>query len=394
MGVTSAKGFTAGTAASGSRKSGADDVVVIASDRPCAVAGVFTTNQMAAPPIAQAKEAIADGALRAVVVNAGNANACTGPRGLEDAFAMAVATAAALGIDPDAVAAASTGVIGVPLDTESLLPAIERAAGSLGDDGEAAARAIMTTDTVPKQALATVDVDGIAYTIGGVAKGAGMIRPDMATMLCFVTTDAPLDAAACAAALDAGMEGSFGRITVDGDTSTNDCCLLLANGAGGGGPIGCSDPAFSRVAAAVADVLATLAEAVVRDGEGATKFVEVTVGGAETEAAAHEAAMAIADSLLVKCALFGQDANWGRVVSAAGASSARLDPTAVSVRFAGILVADGGTAVPFDEDEASAALAARDLTIECDLGVGTASATVWTCDLSYDYVRINGDYRT
>lgn len=395
MSVTAATGFLAGAAATGKRKTGADDVCVILSETPAAAAGVFTTNQMAAPCITQAKEALGDGVLGAIVVNAGNANACTGVRGLDDAWAMADRAAQALGLAAGDVAVASTGVIGVPLDMEAFLPAIDRAAAATEPaGGSAAAAAIMTTDTFAKEAVAQVDVDGVTYTVGGMAKGAGMIRPDMATMLAFVTTDAPLTAAACHAALAKATKASFNRITVDGETSTNDCCILLANGAAGGAPIEPHSTGFEPVAQAIALVAAELARAIVRDGEGATKFVEISVVGAATDLDAEAAAMAVANSLLFKCAIFGKDANWGRVVSAVGASRAKVDPETIAVRFAGIQVASAGTAVPFDESAASEALDADEIAVEIDLGLGTSAATVWTCDLSYEYVRVNADYRS
>ena len=394
MSVLAPKGFLAGTSPSGIRVSGREDVCVLYSEMPAVAGAVFTRNQMAAPPITQAREAVADASLRAVVVNAGNANACTGASGLEDAHAMAAETASVLGVEPGEVAVASTGVIGVPLDMGLLTPAIKKAAGSLHATGEAAASSIMTTDTFAKMAEVLFEVGDVEYVVGGMAKGAGMIRPDLATMLCFVTTDARLTPAACEAALGAAVKGSFNRISIDGETSTNDMCLLMANGAAGGDLIDVDSPGFDAIAGAIADVCWSLARAIVRDGEGATKFVEITVRGAVNDEEAEAAAMAVADSMLFKCAIFGEDANWGRVVSAVGASRARIDPGAIAVTFAGIEVAKDGVAITFDEAEAAEALAADEITVGVDLGVGDGMATVWTCDLSYDYVRINADYRT
>jgi glutamate N-acetyltransferase/amino-acid N-acetyltransferase len=277
----------------------------------------------------------------------------------------------------------------------SLLPAVAEAAGSVGGgDGTDAASAIMTTDTVAKEAVAQVALGDTVYTVGGMAKGAGMISPEMATMLAFITTDAPLSAKACAAALTDANEGSFARITVDGETSTNDCVLLMASGAAGGGPIEPHAEGFQEVAEAVGLVARELAQAVVRDGEGATTFVEIRVGGAASDDDAKTAAMAVADSLLFKCAVYGRDANWGRVVSAVGASRAKVDPERIGVRFAGIEVAEHGRAVPFDEDEAATALSRDEVAVEIDLGLGEGNALVWTCDLSLEYVRINADYRS
>lgn len=393
MSVTAPKGFLAGTAATGLRKSGQDDVCVIFSEDPCSAAGVFTRNQMAAAPIKQAKEALAGGALRAVVANSGNANACTGARGLTDARAMAAAAAEALGIGRDEVAVASTGVIGVPLDIDALLPGIASAAASLRPDaGEEAARAIMTTDTFPKTSTERFEVDGASYTVGAIAKGAGMIRPDMATMLAFVTTDAPLTAQQCKRILRRATDASFNRITVDGQTSTNDCVILMANGRAGGrlGDERIEEGASEAVEAVCRD----LSLQIVRDGEGATKLIEVTVEGAADDDDARAAAMAVADSLLFKCAMFGEDANWGRVVSAVGASSVRVDPDSISVSFAGIPVARDGAAVAFSEEEAAAALAQDEVKVVVDLGIGDGSSTVWTCDISFEYVRVNSAYRT
>jgi glutamate N-acetyltransferase/amino-acid N-acetyltransferase len=388
-------GFLAGTASTGKRRSRGDDVCVLLSETTAATAGIFTRNQMAAPPIAQAKAAMADGELRAVVVNAGNANACTGVQGAADAASMAECAAGVLGVPVGDVAVASTGVIGVPLDRDTLLPAVASAAKQASHDGGGgAAKAIMTTDTFSKEAVAVCEAAGTSYTVGGMAKGAGMIRPDMATMLCFVTTDAPLDAPACRAILADTANESFDRITVDGETSTNDCVILMANGAAGGDPIGVDHPALDVVRDAVAAVMTDLARQIVRDGEGATTFIEIFVSGAASDDEAHEAAMAVADSLLFKCAVFGRDPNWGRVVRAVGASSARVDPETIAVSFAGVEVASGGMAVPFDEEEAVDALDADEIVVAVDLGIGDGEAVVWTCDLSFDYVRINAEYRT
>jgi glutamate N-acetyltransferase / amino-acid N-acetyltransferase len=396
-GVLAPAGFRAGAVAAGIKRSGAHDVCVIDAGSAVPAAAVFTRNTMAAPPVAVSRDAHADGRLRAWVVNAGNANACTGEPGHADAVAMAGATAAALGCEPADIGVASTGVIGVPLPMEKVRAGIEAAISALGDSvahAEAAAAAIMTTDTFAKQAACTVTVDGVVYTVGGMAKGSGMIHPDMATMLAFVTTDAPLSPGACASVLGAAADTTFNRITVDGDTSTNDTCALMASGAAATGPIGPDHPHLPAVAAAVTRVCADLARLIVRDGEGATKLVEVTVQGAASEADAEAAARAIAVSPLVKTALFGADANWGRVAMAIGNSGAVLDPARVEIVFAGITTCKGGTAVAFSEEAAAEALARDEIEVVVDLHLGSATATVLTCDLTYEYVRINGDYRT
>ncbi len=394
-GIVAPRGFLAAGVCAGIKKSGKRDLCLLVSESRAACAAVYTVNQMAAPPISVCRENLADGVARAVVINSGNANACTGAPGMAAARAMAEETARLLEVDAADVAVASTGVIGVQLPLSETIAGIAEAVEALDNaTGDAAAEAIMTTDTFPKQTAVLVECEDRAYTVGGMAKGSGMIRPDMATMLAFLTTDAPLTSEACDAALSGAVGLSFNRITVDGETSTNDMCLLLANGAAGGAPISPDDPRFPPIAEAVRVVCAELARMIVRDGEGATKFIEITVNGATSDSDAELAAMAVADSLLFKCAVFGGDANWGRVVSAVGASRAKIDPDAIEVEFAGVLTCRNGTAVSFDEDEASAALSADEIEVVIDLHVGDGTATVWTCDMSYDYVRINADYRT
>ncbi len=392
-GVVAPKGFLAAGVPAGLKRSGNRDLCLLVSQRPAECSAVYTTNAMAAAPIGVTREHLADGRTRAVVINAGNANACTGAAGANDARAMAAATASALALEAHDVGVASTGVIGVPLPMEKILAGIAAAANELDNaSGDAAAEAIMTTDTFSKQLAVRVSVNGREYTVGGMAKGSGMIRPDMATMLAFLTTDAPLSAAACRAVLTPAVSASFHRITVDGETSTNDMCMLIANGAAGGDALGPDDPGFVELAGAITHVCEELARMIARDGEGATKLVTVTVTGAAFEEDAWRAAMAIAESPLVKCAVFGSDPNWGRVISALGASGAHLDPCGVSVSLAGFVTARGGTRVDFDEAAAAAALDADEVEIDVDLGVGDARASVWTCDLTYDYVRINAEY--
>ncbi|TDB39128.1 MAG: bifunctional glutamate N-acetyltransferase/amino-acid acetyltransferase ArgJ [Actinobacteria bacterium] len=379
----------------GIKKSGRKDVALVVVSTPSPAAAVFTTSSMAAPPVVVSRDHVSDGRLRAVVVNAGNANACTGDLGMHDARAMAVATAGALGCDARDVLVASTGVIGVPLPMDLILSGIADAAEELDlVAGESAAEAIMTTDTFVKTTGVAFEVDGITYTVGGMAKGSGMIQPNMATMLAFITTDAPLSSASCDAALRLAVARTFNRITVDSDTSTNDMCVLIASGAAGGDTIDPGALGFAVVAHAIEHVCGELARMVVRDGEGATKLISVVVTGAASERDAEAAAFAIANSPLVKTAIFGADANWGRVAMAIGKSAATVDPALVRITFAGILTCEGGTAVPFSEDDAAAALAEDEVDIVVDLGVGDATATVWTCDLSYEYVRINGEYRS
>lgn len=394
-GVLAPLGFMAAGVSAGLKRSGKRDVAVIVARDRCPTAAVFTRNAIAAAPVLVSREHVADGHARAVVVNSGNANACTGERGRADALAMAEAAASAIGCRPEDVLVASTGVIGVPLPVDSVVAGIEEAVERLDVvDGDVVAEAIMTTDTFPKQVAVRIEVDARVYTVGGIAKGSGMIKPDMATLLAFITTDAPLDPPACDAALRQAVETTFNRVTVDSDTSTNDMCVLMASGAAGGAPISPSDVRFTPVATAVKHVCGELARMIACDGEGATKLITVTVTGARDEHDAERAAFAIAESPLVKTAVFGGDANWGRVAMAIGKSGALLDPSRVRIVFAGVLTCEQGTAVPFSEEEAARALSGTEVEIVADLGVGEASATVWTCDLSYEYVRINGEYRS
>jgi len=394
-GITAPAGFLAAGVNAGIKKSGKRDVCILAATSTIPAAGVFTTSATAAPPVLLSREYLAGGLLRAVVVNAGNANACTGEPGMHDARAMASAAADALGCAPGEVAVCSTGVIGVPLPIDLVTAGIAAAADELDTtNAEDAAEAIMTTDTFAKQLAISATVDGRTFTVGGMAKGSGMIQPNMATMLAFITTDAPLSPASCDAILRAAVARSFNRITVDSDTSTNDTCILMASGSEGGAELEPGTVGHRAVAAAVLEVATALAQMVVRDGEGATKFVTVTVRGAITEADAERAAFAIANSPLMKTALFGQDANWGRVAMAVGKSGATIDPARLEIVFAGIVTCRNGMATGFNEEEAARALAEPEIDLLVDLHVGEAEATVWTCDFSYDYVRINGDYRS
>jgi len=394
-GVTAPLGFTAGAVAAGVKKSGKPDLAIVAAGRAVPAAAVYTTNAVAAAPVVVSRAHTAGGIIRAAVVNSGNANACTGAQGLADARAMAAAAGEALGCPAGQIVVSSTGVIGLPLPMDLVLPGIAAAASSLdADGGPAAAEAIRTTDTFAKQCAVEFTTDGVTYRVGGTAKGSGMIQPNMATMLAFVTTDAPLTPAACDAALRAATNRTFNRITVDSDTSTNDMCLLMASGDAGGAVIDTAGPRFADVLEAVHHVCGELARMIVRDGEGATKFVEVTVQGAASEADAELAAFAIANSPLCKTAIFGGDANWGRVAMAIGKSGARVDPNAFDVVFAGIPTCVAGAALAFDEEAAATALAKSDVDVLVDLHVGDGTATVWTCDLSYEYVRINGEYRS
>ena len=375
------------------------DLAVIHSPDPCAAAAVFTRNRVRAAPLQVSREHLeaARDRIRAVVVNSGNANACTGPQGLADARAMAEACAAELGVEPEQVLVASTGVIGVPLPMDRVRLGIRRACRELSRQGGLeAASAILTTDRRPKvRAVEVALPDGRVVRVGGMAKGSGMIHPDMATMLAFLTTDAPVEAQALQVLLRDVAGRTFNMITVDGDTSTNDMAVLLASGRAGGPALEPGTPAFSALAAGVEEVARYLAREIARDGEGATRLVEVRVVGARSEAEARACARAVAGSNLVKSAVHGGDPNWGRIAAAAGRSGAELDPDGLSVWLGQVLVAARGQEVPFDEAAARAALLADEVRITVDLGTGGGGeATAWSCDLSEEYVRINASYRS
>lgn len=391
-GVTAPRGFKAAGVACGIKRSGKPDLAIVFSERDASAAGVFTKNEMAAPSVVLSRDNLAKGSARAIVVNSGNANACTGKQGEADAVSMAEMTARALGLCADEVVVASTGVIGVPLPIDRIRRGIEEATASLSDAGSAdAAAAILTTDTFPKERAIEVELSGGTVRIGGIAKGSGMIAPDMATMLAFLTSDASIHPDDLRSALRSVAERTFNSITVDGETSTNDMVVALANGASGV-KVGHGDlPAFEK---AFEKICSELAKMIVRDGEGATKLVEITVDGAKSDAEAKKAAMAIANSNLVKTAAFGCDPNWGRIVVALGHSGVRLDPGSIAIKIGGIGIVDAGSPLPFDEKAASDEFGKEEVRIEVNLGIGEGAATVWTCDLSYDYVRINSEYRT
>ncbi|MGB9737515.1 bifunctional glutamate N-acetyltransferase/amino-acid acetyltransferase ArgJ [Chloroflexus sp.] len=396
--VTSPRGWQAAVAACGIKYAHRDDLALVVSDVPATAAAVFTTNAVKAAPVRYDMALMAQGGeLRAVVINAGNANACTGTDGDAAAVAMARAVETALGLPMNSTFVMSTGTIGVPMPVEKIVRGINEAARRLSPDhGTVAARAIMTTDTRPKHCAVTVALpDGHTITIGGMAKGAGMIHPNMATMLAVVTTDATVPRAVLDTAMRRVLEVSFNSITIDGDTSTNDTLLVMANGMSGAPPItDLTSPAGTAFLAGLTAVCQYLAHAIVRDGEGATRFVTITVRGARSHVEAKQAAMAIARSPLVKTALFGADPNWGRVLCAIGYSGATVDPNRVVLSFGGMRVLENGLPLPFDEQAAHTLLDVPEVTIEADLKLGEGEATVWTCDFSYDYVRINAEYRT
>lgn len=398
-------GFQAAGVHAGLKANGDLDMALIASHSPCIAAGVFTTNYMKAAPVIVDLEKLAAArtGYRAVVINTRCANACTGQQGIADAREMARATAARLGCDEAQVLVMSTGVIGTHLPMATIRRGIDLAAIDLGDDWEAAGRGILTTDTRPKLASLTVTTaDGGRYTLAGISKGAGMIAPNMATMLALVVTDAGLEPDAAQTALAAAAERTFNRIVVDGDMSTNDTLLLLANGASG---VALESPvALEQFQAALEAVCRKLAQDIVRDGEGATKFITLHVTGAPDAGAAHRIANAIATSPLVKTAFFGGDANWGRIIAAAGRAGVTVEPERMQLWLAAgecddrpdtaLRLFAAGMPTGYQEVQAAAIMRQPAITAWLDCGLGAGAATVWTCDLSHDYVSINGDYRS
>jgi glutamate N-acetyltransferase / amino-acid N-acetyltransferase len=400
--VTSPQGFTAAAAHAGLKPDGAPDVALLVSSASCATAGVFTKNAVRAAPVVYDADLLGErpGRMRAVAMNARVANACTGAGGLAAARAMAQAAEQAAGLPPRTALVLSTGVIGVPLPVDQVAEGLRQAAGRLSREGGLeAARAIMTTDTRPKHHAVRLETPGGVITVGGIAKGAGMIHPDLATLLAVLTTDAVGEPATLAPLLRRVADRTFNAISVDGDTSTNDTVLLLANGASAVDPA--RDGALWKLfEEAVQQVARHLALAIVADGEGASKLLEIHVVGAASEAAAREVGRAIARSALVKTALYGADPNWGRVLAAAGAAGVPLNVDRLSLQAAGAEGGDGGwltlvqggaTAHP-DPGEARAIFQQKTIRLRLDLGIGRAEAVVWTCDLTPDYVRINADY--
>ncbi|MCH3918681.1 MAG: bifunctional glutamate N-acetyltransferase/amino-acid acetyltransferase ArgJ [Spirochaetia bacterium] len=400
-GVTAAKGFSASGVACGLKKR-KKDMAMIYSAVPCTFAGAFTTNLAAAAPVAWDRKLVAESTTcQAIVVNSGNANACTGEKGLSDAHDMAEITAEALGIAGKQVLVCSTGVIGVPMPMDTIRKGIGSCIEALGTDlshGLDAATAILTTDTHDKQVGVTCKIGGKTVTIGGMAKGSGMIHPNMATMLSFITTDACISKSALQKLLGPTIAQSYNMISVDGDTSTNDTVLVLANGQSGATELEEGCEGWEDFKDAFTYVHTYLAKEIVRDGEGAGTFIEVTVRGARTLKDARTLARSVVSSNLVKAAFFGSDANWGRVVCAMGYSGVDFGIGHLKLSFVSgkgeVLVVDKGLPIPFDEDFAKQILLEKEVKVVAELKDGDATATAWGCDLTYDYVRINGDYRS
>ena len=422
-GVTAPIGFYAANTAAGIKYRDRDDMAMIVSEADCVTAGTYTKNVVkAAPVIWDKKITSSDTPVRAVVVNAGIANACTGDEGMEycqktaDAAAKAIkgwsmtsdAAAKAINrddtaynISSDGILVASTGVIGMQLPIEKLEAGVEAMSKKLSDSREAAnlaARAIMTTDTIPKEAAATVEIGGQTVTIAAMTKGSGMIHPNMCTMLCFVTTDADIDKKLLQSALSEVVEDTFNMISVDGDTSTNDTCVVLANGLAKNPKINEKSNDYEILKEALFEVLKKLAMMMAGDGEGATALFEVTVNGARTINEAKILAKSVITSSLTKAAIYGHDANWGRILCALGYSGVDFDPVKVRLTFksaaGSILIAENGHGAGFDEEEATRILSEDHVTAICEMNMGDASATAWGCDLTHEYVSINADYRS
>lgn len=394
--VTSPKGFTAGATAAGIKYVGRNDMTIVYSTVPAQAAAVYTLNKFKAAPLMVTEANIAtNGMAQAIVVNSGIANAGMGVEGMAQARQVSDWTAEALHIDKNDVVVASTGVIGMPLPMEKMHAGIQTLTGLLKEDGgHDAARAIMTTDTVCKEMAVQLEIDGKTVTIGAMAKGSGMIHPNMATMLGFLTTDVNIDQEALKAAFKANIDDSFNMVSVDGDTSTNDMVVILANGQAGNSMLTTESPEFPEFKAALREICTTMAKKIAADGEGATKMIECTVTGAMTRDDARKCAKAVIASSLVKAAVYGNDANWGRIACAAGYSGATIDTDKVNIFIGDVQVAKNGMGLKFDEEKATETLKQKTVRILVELNIGDVEATAWGCDLTYDYVSINADYRS
>lgn len=395
-GITAVPGVRAAGVHAGIKATDVKDVALIVTDVPATAAGVFTKNSVTAAPVLLCRQHLSDATAQAVIVNSGNANACTGKVGMANAQRMASLTGEQLSIDANLVLVSSTGVIGQQLPMDKITNGIQLAAGALSaESGHAAAEAIMTTDTHPKSAAVEVEINGAPVRIGGIAKGSGMIAPNMATMLSYLTTNARINAETLQAALNRVVDATYNLLTVDTDRSTNDTVLILATGGAGNADIVETEGEnYETFCAGLQFVCTELVKMLARDGEGATKLVEVVVTHARNRGDAEKAARAVAESPLVKTAIFANDANWGRIMMAIGKSGAEFDPYQVNVWLADYQLVKNGMDAGYDEDKATALFAQDPVRITIDLGAGDAEITMWTCDYSYDYIRINADYRT
>ena len=394
-GVTYARGFKAAGVRAGIKKSGDRDLAVIYTEKEAVVAGTFTTNKVAAAPVYVSKEVVAGGKAHAIVANSGCANACTGEQGMQDAHEEQEIAAAALGCEPGEVLVGSTGMIGECLPMIKVDKGIKLAISELSEDGSAnAGSAIITTDTYSKACSTNVMIGGKEIHLGAICKGAGMIRPNMATMLCFITTDVAIEQPLLQHMLSEIVETTFNMISVDGDMSTNDMVVVLANGAAGNQTITEQDADYEALHAKLLELCTGMAKRVAGDGEGATKLLTINVHGTESFADAKTVGMSVANSPLVKTAFFGGDPNWGRVICAVGYAPVPMYPEKTVVKFGGITVYDHGVPAEADMEALRKVMEQREVTVDIYMGYGNAEATVWTCDFSYEYVKINGEYST
>jgi len=395
--ITAPKGFLTAGLHCGVKKSGKSDLALLACPTGAKAAAVFTTNKVVSAAVQVCKKHVKSASISAVVVNSGNANTCTGKRGLANAIKMCAETAKRIEIDPHNVLIASTGIIGKQLPIKKITAGISKAAANLSASSKAGldfAEAIMTTDTKPKQAVRRFEISSAKVTIAGAVKGAGMIAPNMATTLCFITTDAAITKPLLAKALKAAIGNSLNRLTVDGHQSTNDTAIILASSLVGNRPMVSQCPRYKRFANALAEVCDDLARQMAFDAEGATRIFKVVISGAATKADAARAARAVADYPLVKCAVNGGDPNWGRIICAVGSAGVKLNPNNLSCKLGPITVFKNGTPRKFDKKKASKVVSQTEHTITVDLGAGMASDFCYGCDLSAEYVKINADYHT
>ena len=397
--VSSPKGFLASGIHCGVKEGTTKkDLALIYSEAPCVGAGMYTNNVVKCAPIYVTKEHLLNNKAQAIICNSGNANCCTGEDGINKAKDIAATVAKNLNLDVTDVLIASTGVIGVPINAEAIKNGIPELKSKLSNTGSDAAEAIMTTDTVKKECAVEVEIDGKTVTIGAIAKGSGMIEPNMGTMLSFISTDASINSDMLKKALKEVVDVSYNRISVDGDTSTNDTVLLLANGLAGNKEITSVDDNYNKFVEALKYVTITISKMLAKDGEGATKLIECIVNGCKNEKEGVVFAKSVITSSLVKTAMFGADANWGRILCALGYAGLEFDPLKIDVFFeseaGSIIVCKDGASVPFDEDIAKKILLLDEITIRIEMNSGNSSVTAWGCDLTYEYVKINGDYRS
>ena len=394
-GVTAPKGFKAAGVSCGLKDNNNKDLAIISSDDMAIAAGVFTKNVVKGHSLQLTMEHIKNGCAKAVVINSGNANACVGEGGLKNAKEIAEVTGNLLGCDSENILVGSTGVIGIPLDMPKILAGVKKASSSLSTEGsDDAVQAIMTTDLVKKKIAVEIEIQGKKVKIGAVAKGSGMIHPNMATMISVITTDINISKELLNKALKEAISHTFNRVSVDGDTSVCDMVVILANGKAENSGILNEDAEYNNFKSALESVCEYLSRLIAKDGEGATKLIEVIVEGAASSDDAYKMVSSIAKSPLVKTAIFGEDANWGRIITAAGYSGAEFDPNLIDISIGSLMVCKNGTALDFDEGEAKKILEKDKVQIKVNLKKGDFSDRIWTCDFSYDYVKINGSYRS